>query len=87
MTTHHGTTEADTVAEVNFNDDAGSIAVFNYAGTDLLLVRVDGGDPAIGQHDTRIVPPGVRRVITRDLEGPTAIRLLSTGVVSYEIEY
>jgi hypothetical protein len=90
MTIRHGTTAAATLASVDLPADYGSVAVLHYSGTTDLLVRVDGGVPALtgdGSNVTRVVPPGSRRIIDRsNLDGPTQVRLLSTGVVGFEIE-
>lgn len=87
----HGVTVGDEVAEVEWAADYGQVGVLNFSGTDVLLVRVDGGVPSLANdadgRDTRVVPPGARRVIDRaDVDGPTQVRLLSSGVVSFELE-
>lgn len=88
MTTRFGTTIADAVAAEDFPADYGSVAVLNYAGGAPLFVRVDGIPPTTaGEDGTKVVPAGARRIIDRShLDGPTAVRMISTGAVSYEIE-
>lgn len=70
--------------------DAGSVGVLNFEGTAVLLVRVDGGVPGLGgsaQRSTRVVPPGARRVISRQSGGgETVVKLWSETAVSYELE-
>lgn len=90
MTLRHVTTEADEILEVDIAVNSSPVAVFNYGGDDDLLVRVDGGVPGLGGSAakfTRVVPPGVRRIIDRPTSGsPVQVRMWSAGVVSVEIE-
>lgn len=91
MTLRHVTTEAGEIAEVDIAVNASPVAIFNFGGTDDLLVRVDGGVPGLGgaaSRETRVVPPGVRRVIDRasGSSAPVQVRMWSAGVVDVEIE-
>lgn len=87
-TTRHATTSADTVDEQDFAFDVGEVGVVHYAGTDPLFVRIDGEAPTTsGETGTYVVLPGTRRVIDRSaIDGPTEVRAISAGIVSYELE-
>lgn len=88
METRFGVTAPDEVESVDFSTDVGHVSVIHYGGDDPLFVRVDGADPSVGgEAGTRVVLPGTRRTIDRgDLDGPTEVRVISAGIVSFEIE-
>lgn len=86
MTTKHETLGVADESTVTFGADFGRVAVLNVTGTAPVYFRADGTAATVAGDDTYAVPPGARRVIEVDTDGPTAVSLISAAAADVEIE-
>lgn len=74
------TLTANTVATVNFADDANVIEVLNRDGTAEVWFTVDGTTPSVEGTGSQLCPAAIgAREIEPPTSAPTTVKLLSTG--------
>ncbi len=83
---HAKTTAANTMDTVSFSDDCREVEVLS-DGAASLYVTIDGPDATVAGAATDVLPFGGNcvRVVKSWETGPTVVRLISAGVVTYSV--
>lgn len=75
------------VSSTDLGVDVGSVSILNLDPLAMVYVRVDGEDAVLEGDDSYAVPPGARRTLVVDTNGPTVVSHVSdTDGALLEIE-
>jgi hypothetical protein len=66
-------------ANTDLGVDVGRVAVFNRSDAADVFARADGQAAAVDGDDSRVIPPGARRVIEVETNGNTVVSLIATA--------